>query len=103
MEISFFLSKEDPESVDVEIRMPNVKSAKKRMELSREANRRNRSKRSRIRSAIKKVRQAEDAEEGRMALREAAALLDRAATKRLMHPNQTARIKSRLAKQVNAL
>ena len=83
--------------------MPNIKSAKKRMELSRKANHENRARRSRIRSAIKTVRGAESAEAGREALREAVVILDRAATSRLMHPNQVARLKSQLTKRVNAL
>ena len=46
--------------------MPNIKSAKKRMELSAAARLKNRAERSRIRSAIKLVRAAEsaDASEG---------------------------------------
>ncbi len=83
--------------------MPNIKSAKKRMEKSREQNARNRAKRSRLRTAVKRVRQAEDAGAAQTALREAIVLLDRAATKRLMHPNQAARMKSQLARHVASL
>ncbi len=45
-----------------ERRMPNIKSAKKRMGLSAVARAKNRSERARIRTAIKKVQQAESAE-----------------------------------------
>ena len=83
--------------------MPNIKSAKKRMELSRRAAERNRQKRSRIRTAVKKVRQTEDAAQADTLLREAATLLDRAAQSRLMHPNRAARIKSQLVKHVRGL
>jgi small subunit ribosomal protein S20 len=83
--------------------MPNIKSAKKRMELSRTANLRNRAKRSRLRGAIKRVRGAADAGEARERLQEAISLLDRAARTRLMHPNRAARIKSRLAQHVNGM
>ena len=83
--------------------MPNIKSAKKRMRLSRVQNSRNRAKRTRLRTAIKKVRQAENAEAAQSALREAIVLLDRAATKRLVHPNAVARMKSRLTRRVQAL
>ena len=83
--------------------MPNIKSAKKRMELSAAARLKNRADRSRIRSAIKQVRAAESAEDGQTRLREAIALLDRAATRRLYHPNRVARIKSNLTRHVNAL
>lgn len=83
--------------------MPNIKSAKKRMELSAAARLKNRSERSRIRSAIKQVRAADSAEAGAKKLSEAIALLDRAATRRLFHPNRVARIKSQLARHVNGL
>lgn len=83
--------------------MPNIKSATKRMELSREANLRNRAKRSRLRGAIKRVRTTADASEARERLQEAFSLLDRAARTRLLHPNRAARIKSRLTRHVNGL
>lgn len=83
--------------------MPNIKSAKKRMELSRAANTRNRTHRSRIRTALRKVREAETAEAAQAHMKEAVALLDRAATKRLMHPNRVARIKSQIARRVNEM
>ena len=83
--------------------MPNIKSAQKRMKLSAAARLRNRAERSRIRSAIKKVRSAESAADGSASLTEAVALLDRAATRRLYHPNRVARIKSNLARHVNSL
>jgi small subunit ribosomal protein S20 len=83
--------------------MPNIKSAKKRMELSRKANVRNRARRSEIRTVVKRVRQAASAEEGQERLQRAVALLDRAAAKRLVHPNRAARLKSQLAKLVNTL
>ena len=83
--------------------MPNIKSATKRMELSRAANAQNRAKRSRIRTAVKGVLQAESHEDADARYRTACALIDRAATKRLMHPNRAARMKSRLARHVQAL
>ncbi len=83
--------------------MPNIKSAKKRMRLSRVQNTRNRGKRNRLRTAIKKVRQADNVEAAQTALKEAIVLLDRAATKRLLHPNAVARMKSQLARRVSAL
>ena len=83
--------------------MPNIKSAKKRMDLSARARLRNRSERARIRTAVKQVREATAADVGEERLREAVALLDRAATRRLVHPNRVARIKSGLARHVKAL
>jgi len=83
--------------------MPNIKSAKKRMQLSAQARVKNRAERSRLRTAIKQVRAADSAEAGTTLLREAVTLLDRAATRRLYHPNRVARIKSSLTRHVNAL
>lgn len=83
--------------------MPNIKSAKKRMVLSAAARVKNKAERSRIRSAIKQVRAAETSEAGTAKLIEAVSLLDRAATRRLFHPNRVARIKSQLSRHVNTL
>jgi small subunit ribosomal protein S20 len=83
--------------------MPNIKSAKKRMELSRAANSRNRINRSRIRTAIRRVREAETVEAAQAHMKEAVTLLDRAATKRLLHPNRVARLKSQIARRVNGM
>jgi small subunit ribosomal protein S20 len=83
--------------------MPNIKSAQKRMELSRKARERNRARRSELRTIVKKMRQAATAEEAQERIREATALLDRAAAKRLIHPNRAARIKSQLARKLNQL
>ncbi len=83
--------------------MPNIKSAKKRMELSRAANSRNRSNRSRIKTAIRRVREAEDTATAQARLKEAEALLDRATTRKLLPANRAARIKSQLALRVNRI
>ncbi len=83
--------------------MPNVKSAIKRMNKSREENARNRAKRSRLRTALKRVREAADAETAQAGFREAQVLLDRAAASRLLHPRTVARTKGALARHVNSL
>ena len=57
----------------------------------------NRTERSRLRTALKKVRSAAGAEV-ETAYADAVQLLDRAGRKRLIHPNAAARQKSRLAK-----
>ena len=49
---------------------------------------------------MKKVRAAGTAEEARQAYLEASSQLDRAARKNLVHPNNAARQKSRLAKAI---
>ena len=73
------------------------------MELSRTARTKNRAERSKIRTAVKRVETAESADDGRARLQEAVALLDRAATRRLIHPNRVGHIKSRLARHVDGL
>lgn len=83
--------------------MPNIKSAKKRMRLSRSANERNRARRSRLRTAIRRVHQAEDAAGAQAAYKRVQVLLDRAATSRMIHPNTVARMKSNLARKVNGM
>jgi small subunit ribosomal protein S20 len=82
--------------------LPNNKSAEKRMRTSAKSAERNKAARSRLRSAVKKARQAESAEEVNASFLQAKSLLDRAARKRLVHPNKAARLKSRLAKRANA-
>ena len=83
--------------------MPNIKSAKKRAELSARARVKNRAERARIRTAIKGVRSAGSTDEAQARLRETVALLDRAATRRLVHPNRVARLKGQLQQHVNGL
>jgi small subunit ribosomal protein S20 len=83
--------------------LPNTRTAEKRarQELRRSA--RNRAQRSRLKTAIKRVLQAESPVEAQAALKESAALLDRFASRRLIHPNKAARKKSQLARHVNGL
>lgn len=83
--------------------MPNIKSAKKRMDLSQKWAARNRAAKARIRTAVRRVREASDAETAQTNLVEAISLIDRAARKRLMHPNRAARLKSQLQAAVNAV
>ena len=80
--------------------MPKIKSAKKRMRQTRARTAVNRSHRSRLRTAIKKVRVAQGAEARAKAYGEVEQLIDRAGRKRLIHPNAAARYKSRLSKLV---
>ena len=77
--------------------MPNVKSAEKRMRTNKLREERNKSKRSRLRSAIKNARSADTAESAEKSFQTAKSLLDRAAAKRLVHPNKAARLKAQLA------
>jgi small subunit ribosomal protein S20 len=79
--------------------VPRIKSAKKRMRQTGPRTAQNRTQRSRLRTALKKVRSTTGAE-AETAYAEAVQLLDRAGRKHLIHPNAAARQKSRLAKLV---
>lgn len=83
--------------------MANTRSAEKRMRQDRKRNEHNRSQRARLRTAIKKVSGETDQATASEAYKETAALLDRMASRRLIHPNKAARKKSQLAKQVKKL
>jgi small subunit ribosomal protein S20 len=76
--------------------VPRIKSAKKALRQSRAHNIRNRGQRSELRNAVKRVRTVEGAAAVE-AYAQAVQLLDRAARKGLIHPNNAARHKSRLA------
>jgi small subunit ribosomal protein S20 len=80
--------------------VPRIKSAQKRMRQSRARTQVNRSQRSELRTALRKVRTAAG-EAAKQAYDEAVTLLDRAGRKRIIHPNAAARQKSRLAKLVS--
>jgi len=75
-----------------------IRSAKKRMRQARHRTVRSRAQRSALRTALRRVRAATTAQEAQTALLAAERLLDRAARKRLIHPNAAARQKSRLHK-----
>jgi small subunit ribosomal protein S20 len=80
--------------------VPRIQSAKKRMRQAHVRQATNRTQRSQLRTALKKVRSATGQAAGE-AYAEAVKLLDRAGRKRLVHPNAAARHKSRLAKLVS--
>jgi small subunit ribosomal protein S20 len=88
-------------SFSVEVVVPRIKSAKKRMRQGKTHTTLNRTQRSQLRSAIKKVRSATGTD-AQTAYDDAVRLIDRAGRKRLIHPNAAARQKSRLAKVVKA-
>jgi small subunit ribosomal protein S20 len=83
--------------------LANSKSAEKRIRQAEKQRMHNRVQRSRLKTSIKKVNVATDAEAALLAYRETAAILDRFATRRLIHPNKAARKKSQLARKVQAL
>jgi small subunit ribosomal protein S20 len=83
--------------------LANTSSAEKRIRQSLKRTENNRSHRSRMKTAIKKVMGAPDAETAGAAYREVAALLDRMASRRIIHPNKAARKKSQLARRISAI
>ena len=83
--------------------MPKIKSAKKAMRQARSRTVRNRAQRSELRTAVKHVRAAATADAAARAYSIAARLLDRAARKGLIHKNNAARHKSRLAAMLKKL
>ncbi len=86
--------------------MANIKSAKKRAQLSVERNLHNSSLRSRLRTAIKKVRKAVETGDKAAAgviLRESQGIIDSIADKRIIHKNTASRYKSRLAIAVKGM
>ena len=83
--------------------MPQIKSAKKAMRQARSRTVRNKAQRSALRTAVKRVRAAATAAAAAQAYLLAARLLDRAARKGLIHKNNAARHKSRLAAMLKKL
>ncbi|MGQ0560430.1 MAG: 30S ribosomal protein S20 [Gemmatimonadota bacterium] len=83
--------------------MANTRSAEKRNRQDQKRNLHNRAQRSRLRTAIKRVATETDATRAAEAYKETAALLDRLASRRAIHPNKAARKKSQLARQVKKL
>ena len=80
--------------------MPKLKSAKKHQITSAKAYVRNRALRSRMRTALKKVRQAPDKASAEIALQAAISIIDRTTNKGIIHKNAAARSKSRLSRLV---
>lgn len=86
--------------------MANIKSAKKRVLVSKTKNERNKSIKSAVKTSIKKVEAAvaaNDKEAAAAALLEATSKIDKAATKGVYHKNTASRKISRLAKAVNTI
>jgi small subunit ribosomal protein S20 len=83
--------------------LANSPSAEKRHRQSQKRYEHNRAQRSRMKTSIKRVLNAQDAESGDAALREVSAMLDRLAARRVIHPNKAARKKSQLARHVASI
>lgn len=86
--------------------MANHKSAKKRMRQNVKRREVNRSNRGRLRTQIKKLRSALEANDKQLSLEELVptiSLIDKMVNKNILHQNTAARYKSRLTKHVNEL
>ena len=86
--------------------MARIQSAIKNIRKNRRRNAINTTRRSHLRSQIKKLRSLvarKDAAGARQELSKTLSLLDRSAGKGIIHRNTAARHKSRLTRQVNAL
>ena len=84
--------------------MANIKSQKKRVLTNEKRHQRNKAVRSELKTAIKKVHvaiDAGDAEAAKQAALEASALLDKAASKGIVHKSQAANRKSGVMKAAN--
>lgn len=82
--------------------MPQHKSAKKRVRQNETRRLRNVQKRSTMKTAIKKVRNAPDKETATAELKNAVSTLDRMVNKGIIHRNKAANLKSKLTKSVTA-
>jgi small subunit ribosomal protein S20 len=78
--------------------VPRTRSAKKHLRQTKMRTAVNRAQRSALRTAVKKARTAATPEERLVAFRVAEKLLDRAGSKKVIHPNTAARTKQRLSK-----
>lgn len=86
--------------------MANTPQARKRARQAEKRRAHNAARRSQMRTQIKKVLKAVEAKDvaaARDAYREAASIIDRLATKGIVHPNTASRYKSRLNDRVRAI
>jgi small subunit ribosomal protein S20 len=86
--------------------LANIKSQMKRIKTNEKARQRNKAVRSEVRSYIRVVREniaAGNKDEAQQAYAVAARKLDKAVSKGVLHKNNAANRKSRLATQINAL
>ncbi|MEK6557497.1 MAG: 30S ribosomal protein S20 [Candidatus Margulisiibacteriota bacterium] len=86
--------------------MANIKSAKKRIQITKRQSEENLAHRTKAKTFVKKANVAllsKEPDQIALSVKEATKVLDTVARKGVIHPNKAARLKSRLAKKVNAL
>jgi small subunit ribosomal protein S20 len=84
--------------------MPNIKSASKRVEITRLRTLRNARIKSALKTTIRKFEEAlktADREDASLKLRNAVRVIDKAVTKGILHKNAASRKKSRLTRRFN--
>ncbi len=84
--------------------MPNIKSAMKRVKTTKARTMRNKEKRSELKTAIRRYKEAlaGNSENKQDLLKAAVCKLDKAASRKLIHKNTASRKKSQLMKALNA-
>ncbi len=84
--------------------MPNIKSAVKRVEVTKAKTLKNTIRKSALKTAIKRCNEAIESKEGSASevLNKTIKTIDKAASKNILHKNTAARRKSKLAKALNA-
>jgi small subunit ribosomal protein S20 len=83
--------------------MPNTKGAKKRLRQSLVRRERNRAERTRLRNSLRRFREAiaaKDLDTASTLSQVTGRLLDKAASKNIIHRNKAARLKSRMSHQI---
>lgn len=86
--------------------MPNTRSAAKRVRVTARRTARNRRIKSMVKTAIRRFKEALESNDKELALekfKRAQAVIDKAVTKGVLHKNNAARKKSRLAKKLKEL
>jgi len=83
--------------------MAHHKSAIKRIKTNARDNLRNRSNLTRLKTQIKRVRSAQNKEEGEADYRKVSSLLDKLVVKGVIHKNKAANEKSKLAAHISRL
>jgi len=85
--------------------LPNIKSAIKRVKVTKVKSLKNAMRKSALKTTIKRCKEAIEKKETSAldTLKKAASTIDKAASKNILHKNTAARRKSRLAKALNAV
>ena len=83
--------------------MPITKSVKKRVRQAEKRRQHNLHYKSKMRSAVKRVMEAKEKDTAEPLYKEAVSIIDRIATKGIIHKNKAAREKSKITRHLNSL